>query len=428
MHSLSTLRRRLQALLDGGALSRDEFETLDGLVGGAEHEARQRAGYDVLDRGIAPIIDALVSLAALNFGRELPLTGEDERVDAIAAGVNMLAEELQSSVVSLDFVRDIIDSMAESLVVTDHDGIIQLVNESTGRLVERPLEALRGEHISCLGGHSETSASRLLADLEPAATAEAVVDYVDARGRRTPILLSVRRLCPRDDRPSLYVWVGKDIRARLQLERELREARDAAVASAAAKGEFLANMSHEIRTPMNAVIGLTGLLLETALDERQRGFVELVRTSGETLLALINDILDFSKIESGELELERAPMSVRDCVENALDVVTATAAAKSIELLARVDLDVPVAVYGDATRVQQTLVNLLGNAVKFTGRGEVMLSVGARALPGARGVELEWVVRDSGIGIPAHAVPRLFDAFSQAETSTTRRFGGTGLG
>lgn len=223
------------------------------------------------------------------------------------------------------------------------------------------------------------------------------------------------------------VWFFHEVTEQRRSEERLRATMREAEEANRAKSYFLANMSHEIRTPMNGIIGMTGLLMETTLENEQQDYLDTIRASSEALLVVINDILDFSKIESGKLEIENIMFDLRDCMEEAIDTLAIQATEKGLDISYVLGKEVPASLLGDPTRLRQIVVNLIGNAVKFTAKGGVMVQVEPFHV-GDDDVILHFQVSDTGIGIPTDRIDRLFDSFSQVDASTTRKFGGTGLG
>ncbi|MDQ3980563.1 MAG: response regulator [Actinomycetota bacterium] len=328
--------------------------------------------------------------------------------------------------------RTIVETASDAFVEMDEHGLIADWNRSAeamfgwsreeviGQELARVIipEELRVAHRRGLRHYLATGEGRAVSD-------RLQVDALHRNGDRFPVEVALWEVTSETSR-SFNAFV-RDMSQQKATEEALASARDQAVEASRMKSEFLANMSHEIRTPMNAVIGLTGLLLDTTQDDTQRKYTEGVRSAGEGLLSIINGILDFSKIEAGKIELEQVDLDLRELVEESVGLLAGPAAAKGIELAAWCYPNLPTAVRGDPVRLRQILVNLVGNAVKFTEQGEVVVQ--ARPLQvDDTSVVVRFDVIDTGIGIDAASYDRLFVSFSQADTSTTRRYGGTGLG
>ena len=252
--------------------------------------------------------------------------------------------------------------------------------------------------------------------------------YIHKNGKIVDAISRVSLIRDPDNDPVQFVVSVEDVTEKKQNEAKLAAAK-VAEASNKAKSEFLAAMSHEIRTPMNAVIGMAGLLTNTPLSPQQQKFVSGIRQGGEVLLSVINKILDFSQIESGTIELEEHPFDFRNCIEEILELMSSNAAEKSLELSALINVDVPQRIIGDSTCLRQILVNLIGNAIKFTQKGEIAIAVNSTLVePASNTYQLDFQVCDTGVGIAPEAINRLFKPFSQADSSITRQYGGTGLG
>ena len=326
-------------------------------------------------------------------------------------------------------LRALIDNLPDLIYVKDAQSRFLVANRAVADQMGTTPGELLGK--SDFDFYPEKLANSFRADEQRVIARGETIDReetcLDSAGEEMVLLTTKVPLRAPDGRIIGIMGIGRNITERVRAERQMREAREAAEAANRAKSNFVANMSHEVRTPMNGVIGLAELLLETRLDAQQRDYAESIHESGKTLLTIINDILDFSKIEAGKLDLETLDMDLRGIVEDVGRVLALQAHRKGLELALNIDPALPDAVKGDPNRIRQILLNLGGNAVKFTAAGEVVLDLEVLESESS-GTLVRIQVRDTGIGIPAKRLENLFQPFSQVDASTTRRFGGTGLG
>ena len=400
-----------------------------------------------LQRVVSEPIRELAEMAATfsaheNYSMRATKRSNDE-TGVLVDQFNGMLDRLQQRNVSLQLAHDgleksvaertsylnaLIENSPVGILVLDSERLVKLCNPAFEKLfqytrleiVGKAFDGLiaDGDLLSEMGG-----ASRRTVDRE-------VVNMIARCQRKDRSIVdvelhTVKLMVNRKVEDTLYIY--QDISVRKRAEEEMQRAKEAAEASNRAKSEFLANMSHEIRTPMNGIIGMTDLALQTNLSQEQREFLGIVKSSADSLLSLLNDILDFSKIEAGKLDFETIDFRLRDTLDDTIKALGLHAEHKGLELACHVLPDVPDGLQGDPTRIRQIVVNLLGNAMKFTSHGEVVIKVEVQD-ESENEVELHFAVSDTGIGIPLEKQQLIFEAFTQTDSSTTRKYGGTGLG
>lgn len=412
-------------------------KTANDIFSKEEANAFQKNYETVLKKGIplesedsATLSDGPHTYLSINFPL-LDATGKPYAIASISTDITERKRAEEEIKESEEKFKAVTQSASDAIVSINESGEIFFWNKSADTMFGYSNEEIIGKSLQLIipnrfwQGH-KSGLKRFRETREPKVIGK-TVELIGRKkdGNEFPIELSISNWDMKDE--ICYSGIIRDISERKQIERAMHQAKLEAEKAASVKAEFLANMSHEIRTPMNGVIGMTGLLLDTELNAEQKDCVETIRASGDALLTIINDILDFSKIESGNLLLEMQSFYLHDSIEESFDFLASKAAQKNLEMAYDFENNVPEVIIGDITRLRQILINLLGNAIKYTEEGEIAVTVNAEEKEDGK-YKIHFAVRDTGIGIPKDRMNKLFQSFSQVDTSTTRRFGGTGLG
>ena len=389
-------------------------------------------------RVVRPVSSLVVAAHAVeqgDYSERVTVHVEDE-IGRLAATFNLMTEAIESDVAArerregeLRKLSRAVEQSPAAVLVTDHNGNIEYVNPKFTRITGYEPDEVLGHNPRMLnsGQQSPEFYEELWSTIKSGREWSGEFCNRKKNGELFWESASISPIRDAGGEITHYVAVKEDVTDRKRDQEALQEAKEAAEEATRAKSMFLANMSHEIRTPMNGIIGMTELALDTDLTPEQRDYLNTVNSSAEALLALINDILDFSKIEAGRLELDPVPFELRDALADMLNTLAVRAHGKGLELLYDVPADVHDALIGDVHRLRQIVVNLVGNAIKFTSEGEIVVTVETVRQDDAE-IELHFTVRDTGIGIPSDRLDAIFQPFEQADISTTKEYGGTGLG
>jgi PAS domain S-box-containing protein len=409
---------RIDDLLYPSSLSREEMdERLERVKWETIHETAKRRKKN------GDLVDVEVNAVPLL------LENGEQNVLALYQDISERLEAQKALRESEELFRTVSAAAPVGIFCTDANGKILYTNKRWENLTGRSAEnAMRGGWADAVHPEDRATVEKLWeSGVALQMELKDQCRFLTPEGHVNWVQWQTRALVGADGSSQGYVGVIEDITQRRAAEQRLVEAKEVAEAASRAKSEFLANMSHEIRTPMNGILGMTDLALDTDLTPQQREYLDMVRSSAESLLGIINDILDFSKVEAGRMDIENISFSLLDCIEGALDPLAVRAQQKGLELTWSFQDDIPGTLMGDPTRLRQILINLVGNAVKFTKEGEV--SVLAQRLQSKDGfIPVQFTISDTGVGIPKEKHQQIFEAFSQADSSTTREFGGTGLG